>query len=124
MLENTLVAAEELEKRGIQTRVVDLHTIKPLDKKTVLTAAKKCGAIVTCEENSVIGGMGSIVASFLSEELPTPIRMIGIRDVFGQSGAYDVLREHYKLSPRHIVKAAYAAMSAKRKGRKEIPNER
>jgi len=106
MLETTLLAAELLAKQGIQARVVDLHTVKPLDEEAVLAAARECGVIVTCEEHTVIGGLGSRVAGLLAERQPTPMRMIGIRDVFGQSGSYDELRKAYGLAPGDIAGAA------------------
>jgi len=105
MLESTLDAAGLLAEGGIQARVVDLHTVKPLDEQAVLAAARECGAIVTCEEHTLIGGLGSRVASLLAERQPAPMRMIGIRDVFGQSGGYDALRKEYGLTPGDIVRA-------------------
>ena len=116
MLETALQAVELLEQKGIQPMLIDLHTVKPLDTETILSAARDCGAIVTCEENSVIGGMGSLVSDFLCSTLPTPIHMIGIQDSFGQSGSYGALRRHYGLTAESIVQAACGLISAK--GRK------
>ena len=106
MLETTLAAAEILANEGICARVIDVHTVKPLDKNVILEAACECRKIITCEENNVIGGLGSMVASLLATELPTPMRMVGIHDKFGQSGDYEELKEAYSLSANSIVKTA------------------
>ncbi len=103
MLPRVLEAAELLSKAEIKAEVLHLHTVKPIDEQAVLGVARKCKAVVTCEENSVKGGLGSIVASLLSQKQPTDMRMIGISDAFGQSGSYDDLLEHYGLSPSHIT---------------------
>lgn len=100
------IAAEHLAAEGIHARVLNIHTIKPLDEELVLKAAKECGRVVTCEEHSVIGGLGEAVCSLLSEKLPTPVRRIGVQDVFGYSGpAWDLLRE-FGLDAASIEKAA------------------
>ena len=99
-------AAEELEKAGINAMVINMATIKPLDEELVLEAAKKCGRIITCEEHSVIGGLGEAVCSLLSEKLPTPVKRIGVNDEFGHSGpAVDLLKQ-FGLSAEHIVEVA------------------
>ena len=96
-------AGEELRGMGINARVINLSTIKPLDEELVLKAAKECGKIVTCEEHSVIGGLGEAVCSLLSEKMPTPVRRIGVNDEFGHSGpAADLLRD-FGLSAENIV---------------------
>ena len=99
-------AAEELENAGINAMVINMATIKPLDEELVLEAAKKCGKIITCEEHSVIGGLGEAVCSLLSEKLPTPVKRIGVNDEFGHSGpAVDLLKQ-FGLSAEHIVEVA------------------
>lgn len=101
----TLDAAELLAKQGIEAEVIDIATIKPLDEEMLLTSAKKTKKVVTIEEHSVIGGLGSAVAECLSEHLPTPLKRIGIQDVFGESGpAWDLL-EKYGLTGSGIAKA-------------------
>ncbi len=99
-------AAEELKEAGINAMVINMATIKPLDEELVLAAAKKCGKIITCEEHSVIGGLGEAVCSLLSEKLPTPVKRIGVNDEFGHSGpAVDLLKQ-FGLSAEHIVEVA------------------
>ncbi|MEK7633051.1 MAG: transketolase family protein [Patescibacteria group bacterium] len=105
-----LKAARDLEKSGIDARVINCVSIKPLDKETIVKAAKECGAVVTVEEAQIAGGMGSAVCELLSEECPVPIIRIGMNDTFGQSGTPDELLEHYHLTAAWIVKAAKQAM--------------
>ena len=100
-----LKAAETLSGEGIECRVVDMHTIKPLDEEEVLAAAKEIGKIVTAEEHSVVGGLGSAVASFTAGNCPCRVEVVGVRDVFGQSGSPGELMEHYGLSAQHIAQA-------------------
>ncbi len=101
-----ITAAEELAKDGINAMVINMATIKPLDNELVLAAAKKCGKIITCEEHSVIGGLGEAVCSLLAEQLPTPVKRIGVNDEFGHSGpAVDLLKQ-FGLSAENIVKVA------------------
>jgi len=101
-----ITAAEELEKAGINAMVINMATIKPLDEELVLSAAKKCGKVITCEEHSVIGGLGEAVCGVLSEKLPTPVRRIGVNDEFGHSGpAVDLLKQ-FGLCAEHIVEVA------------------
>ena len=91
----SLLAADMLAKEGINAKVVNIHTIKPLDEELVIAAAKECGKVVTVEEHSVIGGLGSAVCDLLSEHCPTPVRKIGINDVFGESGpAVELIRKY------------------------------
>ena len=96
-------AAKLLEKEGIKARVINMSTIKPLDEETVLKAAKECKFIVTSEEHSVIGGLGSAVSEFLSENHPTKVIKHGIQDVFGQSADGDTMLNNYKLRAKDIV---------------------
>ena len=101
-----ITAAEELAAAGIDAMVINMATIKPLDEELVLAAAKKCGKVITCEEHSVIGGLGEAVCSLLSEKLPTPVKRIGVNDEFGHSGpAVDLLKQ-FGLSAEHIVEVA------------------
>ena len=101
-----MVAAEELAKDGINAMVINMATIKPLDEELVLEAAKKCGKIITCEEHSIIGGLGEAVCSVLSEKLPTPVRRIGVKDEFGHSGPAVALLKQFGLCSENIVKVA------------------
>ena len=96
-------AGEELRSQGINARVINMSTIKPLDEELILKAAGECGKIVTCEEHSVIGGLGEAVSSLLSEKLPTPVRRIGVNDEFGHSGPAADLLKDFGLSAENIV---------------------
>ena len=98
----SLEAAQMLEKDGINAEVINIHTIKPLDEELILRTAKKTGKVVTAEEHSVIGGLGSAVCDVLSEKCPTPVFKIGMRDVFGESGAAAQLLHKYKLDAEGI----------------------
>ena len=106
MVYEAMVAAEELAKDGISAMVINMATIKPLDEALVLEAARKCGKIITCEEHSVIGGLGEAVCSVLCEKLPTPVRRIGVNDAFGHSGPAAALLKQFGLSAEHIVAVA------------------
>ena len=102
MVQEALKAAKNLEAEGINARVLNIHTIKPLDEELIIKAAKETGKIVTCEEHNVIGGLGEAVASLLCEKCPTPVTKIGVNDVFGHSGpAVDLLKE-FGLSAENI----------------------
>ena len=109
-----LVAAKELEKEKIGVTVINLSTIKPLDEKTLLQAAKSAGAVVTVEEHQIAGGMGGAVAEFLAGIHPVPMEFIGIRDKFGQSGAPDELLEHYGMGVSHIKAAVLKVLKRKK----------
>jgi len=113
MVQNAVAAANILAEDGIEATVIDMHTIKPLDKELVLAAAEKCGAIVTAEEATIMGGLGSAVAETLVQNKPVPMKMVGVKDEFGQSGAPTDLMRVYELTPMHIVWAAKAAIEAK-----------
>ena len=108
MVAEALVAAEELASAGIQAMVINMATIKPLDEELVLAAAKKCGKVITCEEHSVIGGLGEAVCAVLSEKLPTPVKRIGVNDEFGHSGPAGALLKQFGLCAEHIVEVAKA----------------
>lgn len=108
-----LLAAEELSKLGIEARVINNVSVKPLDEKTILAAAKECGAIVTVEEAQAAGSMGSAVCELLSEEHPVPVERIGMADRFGESGDPQELLEHFGLTAPAIVKAVKRVMKKK-----------
>ena len=106
MVYEAMVAAEELKNAGINAMVINMATIKPLDEELVIAAAKKCGKIITCEEHSIIGGLGEAVCSCLAEKCPTIVKRIGVNDEFGHSGpAVDLLKQ-FGLSCEHIVEVA------------------
>lgn len=115
MVSRCLLAAEELKKHKISARVIDLSTIKPLDEKTIVKAARETGGVVTAEEHSSIVGMGSAVAMCLVENAHVPMKRVGIPDVFGQSGDSDELMETYGLTAENIIEAAHDVLG--RKGR-------
>lgn len=106
MTAKALDAAETLAKQGIQAEVINVHTIKPLDEETVIASAKKTRKVVTAEEHSIIGGLGSAVAEVLARQCPTKQAFVGVQDSFGESGSPDDLLEKYGLTTEAIVKAA------------------
>ncbi len=101
-----LEAATALAQRGVSARVINMATIKPLDEALVLKAAADCGRIITCEEHSIIGGLGEAVCSLLCEKRPTPVRRIGVNDEFGHSGPAAALLQQFGLSAEHIAAVA------------------
>ena len=106
MVYEAIKAGETLAENGINAMVINMATIKPLDEELVLAAAKKCGKVITCEEHSVIGGLGEAVCGLLSEKLPTVVRRIGVNDEFGHSGPAGDLLKQFGLSAEHIVEVA------------------
>ena len=114
-LYEALKAADALKKKGISARVINLHTPKPLDKKTLLKAAKDTGAFVTIEEHSTAGGMGSAVAEFIVENCPVPIKMLGIKDSFGESGEPLELLKYFNLMTEDVIKATEEVLKMKKK---------
>ena len=104
MVNEALIAAEQLKAEGIAARVINLCTIKPLDEEIVIKAAKECGKVVTCEEHSIIGGLGEAVAAVLSEKCPTKMRRVGVNDEFGHSGPAWPLLKQMGLCAENIVK--------------------
>lgn len=106
MTAKALDAAETLAKQGVQAEVINVHTIKPLDEETVIASAKKTGKVVTAEEHSIIGGLGSAVAEVLARQCPTKQVFVGVQDSFGESGSPNDLLEKYGLTTEAIVKAA------------------
>ncbi|MGN0397958.1 MAG: transketolase family protein [Candidatus Fimimorpha sp.] len=108
---SALEAASLLEEEGIHARVVNIHTIKPLDEELIIRCAKETGKIVTVEEHSIIGGLGSAVCECLSEFYPVPVKRIGIRDVFGESGPAVALLEKYGLDGKGVQKEVKAFLA-------------
>ena len=113
LVSEALKAADALSEQGVQATVIDMHTIKPLDTQLVDRVAERCGAIVTAEDHSVIGGLGGAVAEHLSTSSCTPLERVGVNDRFGESGQADEMLELMELSAPHIVKAAQRAMTRK-----------
>ncbi len=114
MVHLALEAAEKLAEEGISARVVNIHTIKPIDKDIILDAAEKTGAIVTAEEHNVIGGLGSAVAEVLCEGCPVPMLRVGVEDKFGRSGKVQPLLDLYGLTVDNLVAKAKAAIALKK----------
>ncbi|MDV4152507.1 transketolase family protein [Clostridium sp. AL.422] len=114
MVDVALEAKEELKKDGINARIINIHTLKPIDKEILVKAAKETGAIVTVEEHSVIGGLGSAVAEVLTEEIPVPVLKVGVQDVFGESGLPDQLLKAYGLTSDNVVEKVKKAISLKK----------
>ena len=108
MVYEAIQAGEKLAEMGINARIINMSTIKPLDEELVLKCAKECGKIITCEEHSVIGGLGEAVCSFLSETYPTPVKRIGVNDEFGFSGPAGEVLKAFGLCAEHIVEVAKA----------------
>jgi len=106
LVAEALAAAEELKNAGIDAMIINMATIKPLDEELVLAAAGKCGKVITCEEHSIIGGLGEAVCGVLSEKLPTPVKRIGVNDEFGHSGPAAALLKQFGLCAEHIVEVA------------------
>lgn len=113
MVQEALKAAELLRKEEIHVRVIDMHTIKPIDREMILKAAAETGAIVTAEEHSVIGGLGSAVAEIVAAAALVPMETVGINDCFGHSGHPDELLEKYGLTPKHIAASVKKAIKRK-----------
>jgi len=113
LVAHSLVAAERLASEGLSVRVIDCHTLKPLDVDLILQAARETGAIVTAENNVIYGGLGSAVAEVLVENLPIPMERIGVRDTFTESGPYLALLDKYGLTAPYIAEAARKVVSRK-----------
>jgi len=113
MTAEALKARDLLKAEGIDAGVINMSTIKPIDAAAVIAAAKRCGAVVTAEEHSIIGGLGGAVAEVLSESQPAPLVRVGIKDTFGTSGESDGLLKHYGLSPEDLCAAAKEAIKKK-----------
>jgi len=113
LLYQSMLAVEELKKEGISARLLNMHTIKPLDTEAILQAAKDCGAFVTAEEHSVHGGLGSAVAEFLVQNLSVPMEMVATQDTFGESGKPGELMEAYHIVAKDIVEKSKKAVGRK-----------
>ncbi|MGB1898176.1 MAG: transketolase family protein [Candidatus Poseidoniaceae archaeon] len=113
LVSEAMKAADLLEQQGVNATVIDMHTIKPLDTALVDIVSARCGAIVTAEDHSVIGGLGGAVAEHLSGSTSTPLERVGVKDRFGESGQADEMLELMELSSPHIVKAALRAIQRK-----------
>jgi transketolase len=107
------LAADELEKMGIDAEIINIHTIKPLDTEAVLASVSTTGCAVSAEEHQINGGLGDSIAQTLSMNMPKPLEMVGIRDVFGESGTPEALMQKYGLNSQSIVEAAQRAISRK-----------
>ena len=106
MVYESLIAAEALSKKGIEAEVINCAVIKPIDSNTIIRSAKKTRLVITAEEAQIKGGLGGVVAELLSENLPTPLRRIGMKDRFGESGKPSELLEHFGLTSKNIAKEA------------------
>jgi len=113
MVQMACQAAEALAGEGLSVRVIDMHTIKPLDQALLLQAARETGAIVTSEEHNIIGGLGAAVAEYLSEACPVPVLRHGVEDTFGRSGKAELVLEHYHLTPDAIADKVRQAVAKK-----------
>lgn len=114
MVNEALMAAEELKSDGIDARVINIHTIKPIDKDIIIKAAEETGVIVTAEEHSVIGGLGSAVAEVVCEQKPVPVLKVGVEDTFGRSGPAVELLHLFGLDAAHIIEKAKQAVALKK----------
>lgn len=114
LVSRCLDAAEALAREGISARVLEMHTIKPLDLDAVLRAAQETGALVTAEEHSIIGGLGGAVAEVVADAYPVPVQRVGIADRFAESGPYVALLDRYGMAVRDVVAAARTALAHKR----------
>lgn len=115
MVYESMLACDELEKSGIAARLINMHTPKPIDRDCIIRAAKETGAIVSVEEHTIAGGLGSAISEVVIENCPVPIKFVGIRDKFGLSGEPDELFEYFGLKSKNIVKAAKEAIAMKKK---------
>ena len=114
MVHKALEASEILKKEGIDARVINIHTIKPLDEKTIINTAKETGAVISVEEHSIFGGLGGAIAEVLGEYYPVPMKILGVRDVFGESGEYDELLKKFGLTTLNIVTSAREILRRKK----------
>ena len=119
LLYEALKAAEELSKQGIEAQVLNCHTIKPIDKKAIIKAAKETGGIVTVEEHQILGGLGGAVAEVLGASYPVPIEFIGMPDTFGESGKPSELQEKYHMVAADIIEASKRVIARKSRGGKK-----
>jgi transketolase len=113
MVWEAIKAGEILAEKGIDAEIINIHTIKPLDEKAILSSVKKTGCAVSAEEHNILGGLGESIARTLSVNQPTPLEMIGTKDTFGESGTPDQLMEKYGLTAQHIVEASLKVIERK-----------
>jgi len=113
LLHRALAAADQLSGQGIDARVIEIHTLKPIDESILVDAGEQTGAIVTIEEHSVIGGLGGAVAEVLARRRPTPIEIVGLRDTFAESGPYEALLDAYGMGVGDIVAATQSVLARK-----------
>ena len=114
MVSKSLEAAQKLQKEGISAGVLNLSTLKPIDRQGIIKSAKKTGCVVTAEEHNIYIGMGALVSSILSEEYPVPILRCGIKDTFAQSGDYELLMQIYNLTSDEIYKLSKKVITMKK----------
>ena len=114
MVAESIKAADILKAEGIEAEIINIHTIKPIDREAVIKSARKTGAVVTCENHNVVGGLKSAVAEVLIEEYPVPMKAIGVQDHFGEVAKIDYLKKKYHMTAEDIVAAAKEAISKKR----------
>ena len=117
LVSECLLAASKLEKQGIRTRVINMHTIKPLDAQTVIKAAQETGAIVTAEEHQINGGLGSAVAECLVHHAPVPMEMVAVRDIFGETGSPRELLKKFHLTDVDVAEAAQKVLKRKKRSK-------
>jgi len=110
LIEDTLNAADELEKQGISSRVINMSSIKPIDEEAIVKAAEETGKIVTIDNHNIYGGMGSAVAEVVTEKMPVKVKRIGVNDVFGKSGSNEEMKEKFGLTAGNIVKGALSVL--------------
>ena len=114
MVWESLVAAYELEQEGVNVRVINMATVKPIDREAIVKAAKECGAIVTAEEHQINGGLGGAVSEVLTQEYPAPVEFVGVKDTFGGSGKPDELMEYFGLTSNDVKAAIKRSIARKR----------
>lgn len=114
MVHSAIEAKQLLSAEGINARIIDIHTIKPIDKDIIIKAAKETGALVTAEEHNIIGGLGSAVAEVLAQNYPAPVKMVGMNDTFGRSGKPGALLEYYGLTAKNIAESAKEVLKMKK----------
>ena len=113
MVHEALTAADELDRQGISARVVNIHTVKPLDLDTVCTCAAETGAVVVCEEHQIMGGLGGAICEALAQHCCVPVELVGIQDRFGESGRPDDLLKAYNLSASDVIQAVHKVLKRK-----------
>jgi transketolase len=114
MVDAAIEAKALLANEGVNVKVINIHTLKPIDQELIIKSAKETGAVVTAEEHSIIGGLGSAVAEVLAENYPVPVLRVGINDTFGESGKPDELLKAYNLTSEDIVAKVKKAIALKK----------